>query len=201
VNPRADTTDRIVLAAVGLLLATGAGVGLATGLGAWGSEAAHRPVLDPTLREFTDRNGWLWAVAAATGLLVAALACRWLVVQLRSDRVRVLELESDPRTGDTTIPTSVLTDAVVSEISGYRGVRRVSGRTIGTTARFRVVLRVDLADRVPLGDVRRRIDHDAIAHLRTALQDPALPVRLELTVAPVIRGRPATPYRPAREPL
>jgi hypothetical protein len=199
VNPRADTANRITLAALGLLLIAGAGAGLAAGLGAWG--AAHRPVLDPPLRDFVAHHSWIWAVVAASGLAVTALACRWLAAQLRSDRVRVLTLESDPRTGDTTIPTSALTDAVVAEISGYRGVRRATGRAIGTAARFRVVLHVDLADRAPIGDVRRRIDHDAIAHLRTALQDPALPVQLELAIAPVTRGRPATPYRPARQPL
>ena len=200
-NPRADTANRITLAALGLLLIAGAGAGLAAGLGAWGPRAAERPVLDPMLRDFVDHHSWIWAVAAAAGLAVAALACRWLAAQLRSDRVRVLELESDPRTGETTIPTSAVTDAVVAEISDYRGVRRVTGRIVGTAARFRVVLHVDLADRAPIGEVRRRIDHDAIAHLRTALQDPALPVQLELSVAPVTRGRPATPHRPARQPL
>jgi hypothetical protein len=200
VNPRADTANRIALAALGLLLIIGAGAGLALGLGAWGPAVADRPVLDPALRDLAGRSGWLWAAIAAAGLVVAALACRWLVVQLRTDRVRVLELESDPRTGDTTIPASALTDAVATEISGYRGVRRVGARIIGTAAYPRVVLHVDLADRAPIGEVRRRIGDEAIAHLRAALQDPGLPVQLELAVSPLTRGRPATPYRPAREP-
>ena len=199
-NPRADTVDRIVLAVLGLLLGAGAGAGLAAGLGVWGSDVAHRPVLDPTVRDFADHTGWLWAAVAATGVLVAVLACRALITQLRTDRVRVLQLEPDSRTGSTTIPTSAFTDAVAAEISGYRGVRRATARTVGTAARPRVVLHVDLSDRAPLGEVRRRIDADAIAHLRAALHDPGLPVQLELAVAPLTRGRPATPYRPAREP-
>jgi hypothetical protein len=201
VNPRADTANRIVLAAVGLLLVAGAGAGLAAGEGVWGSAAAGRPVLDPALRDLAERNGWLWAVVAAAGLVVAAFACRWLIAGLRTDRIRVLELESDPRTGTTTIPASALTDAVAAEISGYRGVRKATARTIGTAASPRVVLHVDLADRAPIGEVRRRIDDDAIAHLRAALRDDGLPVQLELAVAPLTRGRPATPYRPVREPL
>jgi hypothetical protein len=201
VNPRADTANRIVLAVLGLLLVAGAGAGLAAGLGAWGSVPADRPILDPRLRDFSERHGWLWAVVAAAGLVVAGLACRWLGGQLHTDRVRILELESDPRTGETTIPTSALTDAVATEIAGYRGVRHVTARTIGTAAHPRTVLHVELADRAPIGEVRRRIDDEAIAHLRTALQDPGLPVQLELAVAPLTRGRPATPYRPAREPL
>jgi hypothetical protein len=63
------------------------------------------------------------------------------------------------------------------------------------------VLHVDLADRASLGEVRRRVADEAIAHLRTALRDDGLPVQLELAVAPLRRGRPATPYRPVREPL
>ena len=200
-NPRADIANRIALAVLGLLLVAAAGAGLAAGLGAWASVPADRPVLDPGLRDFAERNSWLWAVVAAAGLVLAVLACRCLVVQMRTDRVRVLELEADPRTGYTTIPTRVLTDAVATEIAGYRGVRRVTARTIGTAAHPRIVLHVELADRAPIGEVRRRIDGEAIAHVRTALQDPGLPVQLELAVAPLTRGRPATSFRPAREPL
>jgi hypothetical protein len=201
VNPRADTPNRIVLAVVGLLLLAGAGAGLAAGSGVWGSAAAHRPVLDPALRDVAERHSWLWAAVAAAGLVVAGLACRRLIAGLHTDRIRVLELESDPRTGTTTIPASALTDAVAAEISGYRGVRRATARAIGSAARPRVVLHVDLADRASIGEVRRRIDDDAIAHLRTALGDDGLPVELELAVAPLTRGRPATSHRPAREPL
>lgn len=200
-NPRVDTANRLVLAALGLLLLGAAGAGLAAGLGTWGSGLAQRPVLDPALRDAVDRHGWLWAVAAAAGLVLAALACRGLLAQLRTDRIRVLELESDPRAGETTIPAAVLTDAVANEISGYRGVRRITARMIGTAGLPRVVLHVDLADRAPIGEVRERIDGEAIPHLRAALRDPGLPVQLEIVIAPVRGGRPATRYRPAREPL
>jgi hypothetical protein len=201
VNPRADTANRIALAALGLLLVAGAGAGLAAGLGVWGSDVAHRPVLDPALRDFADRNSWLGVVVVGTGLLITVLACRWLLVQLHTDRIHVLELESDPRTGATTISASALTDAVTTEISGYRGVRSATARAIGPAARPRVIVHVDLADRASIGGVRQRVDDNAIAHLRTALRDAELPVQLELTIAPLTGGRPATPYRPAREPL
>jgi hypothetical protein len=201
VNPRADTPNRIVLAVVGLLLVAAAGAGLAAGQGVWGPEVARQPLLDPALQDVAERHTWLWGAIAVTGLLVAGSACRWLAVQLHTGRIRVLDLESDPRTGTTTMPASALTDAVAAEISGYRGVRRVTARAIGTAARPRVVLHVDLADRASLGEVRRRVADEAIAHLRTALRDDGLPVQLELAVAPLRRGRPATPYRPVREPL
>ncbi len=176
---RVDGANRAVLFLLGLLFALAGGLGLATSLGAFGAAPASSPVLPRQLRRFAADRPWFWWAVAATCLLLALLGARWLLAQLRVDRLQRLDLTTDDRNGLTTVHAGALTDAVQDEVRGIRGVS-------GTTARLRsepsqrLVLGVELADYADIADVRRTLENQAVQHVRQALDAPTFPIDIEL---------------------
>src|SRR5690242_6734108 len=92
-----------------LLIAGAAIIARATGL--------IGPAVDPVYSDTTagwvhDQRPWLWLTIAAVGALVALLALRWLLVQLRSDRLSRLMLDTEhvdvPASGRTDIPAGAI---------------------------------------------------------------------------------------------
>src|SRR5664280_1420383 len=65
------------------------------------------------------------------GVFGTARANQPLLQQVGTDRVRELDLERNTGAGATTVSTSAVTDAVTTEMAGYRGVERTSARLIG----------------------------------------------------------------------
>lgn len=66
---------------------------------------------------------------------------------------------------------------------GYRGVQGSTARLIGAAGSPELVLRVTLDDRADLAALRHRIEAQAVAHVRTAIDQPALPVQLQVELA------------------
>lgn len=175
--------DRFLLLLLGLLLTAAGVLALLVGLGVFGSRLRNKSVLDNFISDFFGHNGqWLWPVIALVGLLLGYLALRWLIAQLRPTGVRDLQLEPQSTTGHTDLVGAAVTDAVTDEIGTYRGVAGASARLVGDELDPELRLRVQLDSRADVAALRHRIETDAVAHARQALDKPQLPVRLDLVV-------------------
>ncbi|HEY9475159.1 MAG TPA: hypothetical protein VIS06_15100 [Mycobacteriales bacterium] len=177
-SPRTRRTNRLALGLVGLVAFACGGAGLATGFGAFGASAQHRSVLT-TASNYADSHAWVWAAVAAAGLVLAAVALAWLVAQFGSNRITDLDLTDDPQQGRTSLASGAVSDAVRSEIETYPGIRSATARLVTERGTPTLLVSTALDGRTPPGEVRRRIQSEALAHARRALDDPGLPARLE----------------------
>ena len=175
--------DRLLLTQLALLLTAIGVLALLVGLGVFGDRLRDQPVFDNTISRYIgDHGSWLWPVVALAVLVLGYLALRWLVAQLRPTGVRTLQLEPGATAGHTDLVGAAVTDAVTDEIKGYRGVAGASARLVGDELDPRLQLRVQLDSRADVAAVRQRIETDAVANARQALDDPQLPVQLDLVV-------------------
>lgn len=178
-SPRTRRVNRTALGSLGLAMLLGGGAGLAAGLGAFGDDVQHGSVLAGASRFVADHR-WLWAVIAATALVTVALAVLWLVSQVTTNRLGDLDLTDEPARGRTRMPTAAVSDAVRAEIERYPGVRRARARLVSEHGRTVLLLFAALDGRTNPGEVRGRIQDEAIGHARQALDNPGLPARIEL---------------------
>jgi len=175
--------DRFLLLLLGLLLSAAGVLGLLVGFGVFGSRLRNKPVFDNFIGAFFGDHGqWLWPVIALVGLLLGWLALRWLLAQLRPTGVRDVQLEPRSTTGRTDLVGAAVTDAVTEEVGSYRGVAGARARLSGDELEPELRLRVQLDARADVAALRQRIETGAVAHARQALDDPRLPVRLDLVV-------------------
>ncbi|GAB3306512.1 alkaline shock response membrane anchor protein AmaP [Epidermidibacterium keratini] len=180
----ADRTNRTVNILLALIL-LGGGVAVALlSFGVFGQQSADRKVTDNVVSQFVgDQGTWFWPVAAVVALLVLLLCLRWIIAILAStDRVGELIVGGDRSHGRTVLSTGAVTDALVTEVEGYRGVSSASARTIGNEAHPEIVLQTRLDSSADIGDVRTKIDSEAAAHVREAMDDPQLPITVELSM-------------------
>lgn len=185
--PGTRRANRTVLALLGLLLLAAGAAGLAAGAGAFGDDIRTRKVIPAYTRDWVYRHDWFWLAVAAGCILIALLALRWLFAQNSSSRVSHLEVESDRRDGRTVLAARAVTDAVADEIASHRGVSGASASMLGDRTAPTLLVHATLDGRVDLAEVRTRIQTDALAHARQALDAPDLPVRLELRLAAASR--------------
>jgi hypothetical protein len=180
----ADRTNRIMLILLAVALTAAGVVGALAGFGALGPVTKHGELPANRVGAYFGRHGdWLWPVIAAVALIVALAALRWLLALLFStDRAGDLPLTGDRSAGRTTLSTAALTDAVASEIDSYPGVHSARARLIGDPRAPTLVVTATLEESADLPGLRRRIEANAVEHARQALDDPELPVRLDLTV-------------------
>lgn len=133
-----------------------------------------------------DQRPWIWLSITVVAIIVFLLAVRWLLVQLRIDRLGQIALDSNdndgPDAGRASLPTGALTDAIGEEIRSYPGVRAVRAQLTGHPDRPALTLHVTVDPDADLPGLRRAVTGQAIAHARTALDDP-LPTTLRLAVA------------------
>ena len=184
----ANRLNRTLIALLGLLLLAGGVLTLVRSFGGFGPDLADDPLLPGAATSFAERySPWFWIAVAAGAALLALLALRWLLAQLRTDRIGTMHLEPDVRRGDTTLHPSAVTTAVCEEIEGYRGVRSASARLLHDPRTPDLVLNVDLDERADIGATRRRIETEAVEHTRAALELPELPTRLVLRPAATAR--------------
>lgn len=181
--PGTNRLNRGLLLLVGLVLLLAGTAGLLTGLGVFGRTAADTPVLPASVTRFAaDQQYWFWPLVALLALILGLLALWWLLRQGRTADVTELELEAERAHGGTRLSADALTDAVADEITSYRGVTDTTVRLLGSRSTPRLSLRVRLDGRADPGQVRRRIEAEAVAHARQVLSDDQLPVRLELVI-------------------
>lgn len=182
-STRVNTANRSVLVLLALLLLVAAAAGLAIGFGMRLAgvtlPAPHGPVLSTKLLAAANDSSWLWWVIAAVCLVIALLALRWLLAQFATDRAGHLDLTENDREGTTTLTAGAVGDAVAAEAKTYPGVQDASAHLRDRPDRT-LVLAVDVAEYADLNTVRTRLEHDAVTHARHAIDEPDLPVHIEL---------------------
>ncbi|HYO01813.1 MAG TPA: alkaline shock response membrane anchor protein AmaP [Mycobacterium sp.] len=180
----ADRTNRALLIVFAVLLVSIGLVGALNGFGAFGVSAEHAPLFANPVGLYVGRHGvWLWPVIAAAAGVVALLALRWLsVLVFSTDRAAEIQLTGDRSAGRTTVVPAALTEAVAQEIEGYPGVHSARARLIGQDEVPRLVITAVLDQDADASRTRRHIETSAVAHARQALENPDLPVILDLTV-------------------
>lgn len=191
----ADRLNRLLLTILGLLALAIGTLGLVAGFGGFGQRLAHRRLFDNTASHYIGRNGdWLWILAALAALIILILALRWLYLLLfstdRAESVTVPSPNTKQQTGGQThlIPAA-LSDAVAAEINTYRGVSAARARVLNDPRDPHLVVTVAIERGADIAALRNRIDHEALAHARTALDRPELPVQLDITIAKATTSR------------
>lgn len=188
---RADRLNRILLTLLGLvLLVAGTGT-LVAGSGVLGRDVAEQRVLHPDTGSFIERNaGWLWPAVALVAVLLALLALRWLLLQLRSDRIEEVDLTRTRRSGETHVDTAALTSALVDAVQDCPGVDGATVRLVRARGREQLLMHVRLADRADIAATRTQLAEGPIEQLLQVMgeQAPAVVVELE----PSTRGSSRT---------
>lgn len=176
-SSRVNGLNRSLLTLLGLLLLAAGGLGLAYSFGAFGD--GQHPLVPEGMRAFAADQPWSWWAVAGVCLLIALLALVWLLAQLRTDRVGSVDLTTDDRDGLTTLNGGAFTDAVETETKQLRGVVGASAHLRDRRGR-RLLLGVDLAEYADIAEVRSAVEDRVITHARQAIDDPELPVDVEL---------------------
>jgi hypothetical protein len=179
--PRVVRANRVIIGLIGLILLLAGVAGLLAGFGVFGSTLKNEAVLSGRVDRFTER-AWFWPTLAALTAIIALLALWWLIAQLRTDRLRGIDLRPSGRDGQTYLRGDAITDAIEKEVESYRGVSRTRARLSGTHTAPRLTLIVTLDGRVSAGEVRHRVEEQALDHARRALKTDSLPTRVDLVL-------------------
>lgn len=184
VRPRIDQVNRLVLSLLGLLSLAAGVLALCASFGVFGDKNSRRSVLAPAARSWVHDNGaWFWPVAAVAAGVLALLGLWWLISQTSTSSLRRYRLRGAERTDSTTVHGPALLTAVCDEIEAYPGVRTVSGTMAGSPRRPLMRLTLDIDENASPGNVRRRVEQDALPHARQASGLDELPIVIRLTVS------------------
>jgi hypothetical protein len=180
--PRVERTNRAIIGLIGLLLLLAGVAALLAAFGVFGSTLKDEAVLSSRVDHFIAQHSWFWPALAALTAIIALLALWWLIAQLRTNRLRNIDLRPSGRDGQTYLHGSAITDAIEEEVESYRGVSRAHARLSGTRTAPRLTLAVTLDGRVSAGEIRHRVEGQAIDHARGALGTDRLPTRVDLVL-------------------
>lgn len=179
--PRVVRANRVIIGLIGLILLLAGAAGLLAAFGVFGSTLENEAVLSPRVDRFVDRHDWFWPALAALTAVIALLALWWLIVQVRTNRLRGINVASG-RDGHTYLHGGAVIDALQTEIESYRGVSKARARLSGTRSAPRLTLVVTLDGRVGAGEVRHRVEEQALDHARSAVGTDGLPTRVDLVL-------------------
>jgi len=181
----ADRTNRTVLTIFGLLVLLAGAAGMAASVGVFGTAFSQRTLFDNRVSAFIGQHGtWLWPAAAFAGLVIALAALRWILALLVStDRAGDITVAGSADQGTTRLQPGALTGALAGEVGAYRGVDTAKGRVIGDATNPQVVLHVTATPAADLAALRRRLETEALLHARQTLENPSLPIQLDLDVS------------------
>ena len=180
--------SRAGLILIGLILLAGGGTALARSLGAFPAVLGRStaPLLSHAQARYPTGHAWVWPVAAAAAAVIALLALWWMAAQTRTHTVRRLSLEPDRTGGVTVLPADAAIGAITDELESYPDIQRASAALQGSPAAPRLQLSVTADDHADPAIVRTRIETEALAHLRTALELDTIPtvLRIRFSSAP-----------------
>jgi hypothetical protein len=186
----ADRTNRFSLTLIGVLaIALGVG-GLLAAAGVFGHAFQGRFLVDNGFSRYVGHHGkWVWPAIAGVAFVVTLLALVWLARLLFSTdraggdlRLTPPRRKDDNRRGTTRMAPSALVNAVTEEISDYHGVTGARGRILGEAARPTLAVDISASRRADLPELIQRIQREAIAHARTALDKPDMRAIVNVTI-------------------
>ena len=180
----ADRTNRFVLTLFGLLVLLIGAAGLATSVGAFGKSFSHRTLFANRVSIYVGHHAWIWYAVAAVCFIIALLALRWILALLIStDRAGDIPIPVAISDGTTVLQPAAIIGALTREVSTYHGVDNTHGRIIGDGAAPELVLEVTARQGADLHALYQRIEAEAFAHARQALDKESLPIKLDLDVS------------------
>jgi hypothetical protein len=181
VTARTDRNNRVGLLLLGLLLLLAGAAAIATGLGLFGSSVADQPVVTSTTTNFlSDYGVWVAIALIILGVILALIGLRWLISQLRVERLGEMHLERDRSHGVTRMSPRVLTDALCAEVQQIRGVESASAHMGRHPDDPELNLTVGVSNSADVAAVRREVEGTALAHAREALGRDRLRTILKL---------------------
>jgi hypothetical protein len=180
----ADRTNRVALILFGLLaLAVGVG-GITASTGVFGTAFSRRTLFANHVSSYIGQHGWVWYAVAGVCVVITLAALRWIVALLIStDRAGDIPVPVASHDGTTILRPAALTGALAREIGAYHGVDAAQARIIGDAAAPGVVVAVTAGQNTDLRALHRRIETEALAHVRHAVSNTSLPIQLDLDVS------------------
>lgn len=189
---RADRLNRFLLSLLGLVLLAIGVLGLLPALGVFGAERSDDRVLSPDVERYVaDEATWLWPLVAVVLIGLALLALRWLIAQLRTDRVDDLDLTADRTRGETHVDPAAVTGGLVHAVERCPGVDGAHARIVRSRGRRQLLLQVRLADRADARDVRRALADGPLSDLGQVLGGLSWP-EVHVDLEPSTRGTSRT---------
>jgi len=180
---RTDRRNPVGIGLAGLVLASAGTLALVVSVGAFGF-SSDRPVLDGDVLQFVrDESTWVQLGLLVVGVLAVVVGLRWLLVQLRVERLSDVLLEADDARGQTSMSPKALTDAVETEARSVHGVSDASARLENDPVEPDLRLVVDLTARADLREVRTAIETVVLAHAREALSRDDVPTLVQYRLA------------------
>jgi hypothetical protein len=180
----ADRANRTALILFGLLVLAAGAAGMTASVGGFDQAFSHRFLFDNAVSAYIGHHQWVWYAAAGLGLIIAAAALLWIAILLVStDRAGDIPIPAASHEGTTILLPAALAGALTREIDAYHGVEAVNGRIIGDGHDPEIVLTVTASQTTDLHALHQRIETEALAHAREALDMADLPIRLELAVS------------------
>lgn len=179
--------NRLGLTVIGVLTTLAGVAVLLAHFGALGPRAKTSNILPGQAADWLVGHRWAFWILGVVGLVVALIALRWLLVQLRTDRVSSLSIDSD-RSGDTDAGRTVLQggallDAVDADIDAIPGVQKASAVLSGSRDAPELWLTVTLHENSDSGAVRAALVEKVLPDVRTFLEQPRMPAYLTLKVS------------------
>ncbi len=175
------------LTLIGVLLTFSGGAMIANHLGGFGTRAATEHLYPQPATDWIAAHRWAYWIAAVVALILAGLALRWLLVQLRTDRLHRLSMDTDrdpdPHAGITTLTASAVLDAISTDIDRIPGVHKATAALSGTRDAPELWLTVTLHDNADSGTVRTQLVDTVLSDARTSLEKPDMPAYLTLKVS------------------
>jgi hypothetical protein len=180
----ADRTNRFALTLFGLLVLLIGAAGMAASVGAFGDSFSRRTLFANRVSTYIGHHAWVWPAAAGVSLVIALLALRWiLALVISTDRAGDIPIPVSMADGTTVLQPGAIIGALTREVSTYHGVDNTHGRIIGEGAAPELVLEVTAGQGADLHALYQRIEAEAFAHARQALDKESLPIRLDLDVS------------------
>lgn len=179
--------NRVGLIIVALLLALAGAAIITVHLGVFGKTAAQTKLYPQPAARWVTGHDWIFWIAAVLAVIVALIALRWLVVQLRTDRVHRLvmdtEQNTDPGSGRTSLAAGAITAVITGDAEAITGVRNANASLSGPRDAPELWLKVTVDDNADTGAIRTLLLDNVLADARTALEMPQMPTYLTLTVS------------------
>lgn len=122
-------------------------------------------------------------------LVVALLGLGWLLAQVpRTNAAGVYRLQDDATTGLTTVPPSVLTDAVSADLQTLPGVTTADAVLRGTATAPELTVKLTANDRTDIPALLQSVQAGPAANLAIAIGAPLSHLAVQVDISPEQRS-------------